>query len=168
MDNGRWRTLGNGCRVASPRKAPPGAMLEIQDEFDPPFEAVEPAECRGPVLFNSPHSGRIYPRAFLLTSRLDLATLRRSRSRWARGAREVRRGARWNATAPRRQHGPGGEPLRPVPCAARSGQNGAVHPNGRMRRPAARRIVVAAGGPPAPGLYPAPPRRGPGPRSRPA
>src|ERR1700755_2986860 len=53
-------------------------MLEIQDEFDPPFEAVEPAECRGPVLFHSPHSGRIYPRAFLLTSRLDLAKLRRS------------------------------------------------------------------------------------------
>jgi N-formylglutamate deformylase len=53
-------------------------MLEIQDEFDPPFEAVEPAECRGPVLFNSPHSGRVYPRTFLLASRLDLATLRRS------------------------------------------------------------------------------------------
>src|ERR1700731_4221508 len=78
MDNGRWRTLGNGCRVAIPQKAPSGAMLEIQDEFDPPFEAVEPEQCRGPVLFNSPHSGRIYPRAFLLTSRLDLATLRRS------------------------------------------------------------------------------------------
>src|ERR1700752_2408465 len=53
-------------------------MLEIQDEFEPPFEAVEPAECRGPVLFNSPHSGRVYPPTFLLTSRLDLATLRRS------------------------------------------------------------------------------------------
>jgi N-formylglutamate amidohydrolase len=53
-------------------------MLEIQDEFDPPFEAVEPAECRGPLLFNSPHSGRVYPRSFLLASRLDLATLRRS------------------------------------------------------------------------------------------
>ena len=53
-------------------------MSESQDEFDPPFEAIEPAECRGPVLFNSPHSGRIYPRAFLLTSRLDLSTLRRS------------------------------------------------------------------------------------------
>src|ERR1700682_2485945 len=53
-------------------------MSESQDEFDPPFEAVEPAHCRGPVLFNSPHSGRIYPRAFLLTSRLALATLRRS------------------------------------------------------------------------------------------
>jgi N-formylglutamate amidohydrolase len=53
-------------------------MLEIQDDFDPPYEAIEPAECRGPVLFNSPHSGRVYPRAFLLASRLDLSTLRRS------------------------------------------------------------------------------------------
>ncbi len=53
-------------------------MADIQDEFDPPFEIVEPAPCRGPLLFNSPHSGRIYPRDFLLASRLDLATLRRS------------------------------------------------------------------------------------------
>ena len=30
------------------------------------------------MLFNSPHSGRVYPRAFLQTSRLDLPTLRRS------------------------------------------------------------------------------------------
>jgi N-formylglutamate deformylase len=52
--------------------------MSQQDEFDPPFEIIEPAEWRGPVLFNSPHSGRIYPRAFLATSRLDLATLRRS------------------------------------------------------------------------------------------
>jgi N-formylglutamate deformylase len=29
-------------------------------------------------LFNSPHSGRVYPRQFLQTSRLDLPTLRRS------------------------------------------------------------------------------------------
>jgi N-formylglutamate deformylase len=53
-------------------------MVEIQDDFDPPFEAVEPAACCGPVLFNSPHSGRVYPGAFLLASRLDLSTLRRS------------------------------------------------------------------------------------------
>ena len=53
-------------------------MSEIQDEFDPPFETVEPAQCRGPLLFNSPHSGRIYPPEFLQTSRLDLPTLRRS------------------------------------------------------------------------------------------
>jgi len=53
-------------------------MSEIQDEFDPPLEAHEPTVCRGPVLFNSPHSGRVYPPDFLLASRLDLATLRRS------------------------------------------------------------------------------------------
>src|SRR5580658_5788025 len=63
---------------ASRRQKPPGPMSEIQDELNPPFEAHEPAVCRGPVLFNSPHSGRIYPREFLLSSRLDLATLRRS------------------------------------------------------------------------------------------
>lgn len=48
------------------------------DELDPPFEVIEPAESRGAVMFNSPHSGRLYPRAFLASSRLDLPTLRRS------------------------------------------------------------------------------------------
>ena len=47
-------------------------------ELDPPFEILEPASCRGPVLFNSPHSGRVYPAAFLAVARLDLPTLRRS------------------------------------------------------------------------------------------
>src|SRR5258708_33174295 len=47
-------------------------------ELDPPFEILEPAQCRGPVVFNSPHSGRIYPRAFLTAAKLDLTTLRRS------------------------------------------------------------------------------------------
>ena len=47
-------------------------------EFDPPFEILEPATCRAPVIFNSPQSGRVYPRAFLSAARLDLATLRRS------------------------------------------------------------------------------------------
>jgi N-formylglutamate amidohydrolase len=53
-------------------------MSEIRDDLDPPFDVLEPSHCRGPVLFNSPHSGSIYPRAFLAASRLDLATLRRS------------------------------------------------------------------------------------------
>src|SRR6186713_3239518 len=53
-------------------------MSEIRDELDPPFEILEPRACQGPVLFNSPHSGRIYPPDFLIASRLDLATLRRS------------------------------------------------------------------------------------------
>src|SRR6476659_8938263 len=53
-------------------------MSEVQDELDPPFEILEPAEWRGPVVFNSPHSGSVYPRAFLAASRLDVSTLRRS------------------------------------------------------------------------------------------
>jgi N-formylglutamate amidohydrolase len=53
-------------------------MRDIKDELDPPFEIIEPAEWRGPILFNSPHSGSIYPRAFLTASRLDTSALRRS------------------------------------------------------------------------------------------
>jgi N-formylglutamate deformylase len=48
------------------------------EDLDPPFDVLEPEQWRGPVLFNSPHSGNVYPRAFLVASRLDLATLRRS------------------------------------------------------------------------------------------
>jgi N-formylglutamate deformylase len=47
-------------------------------ELEPPFEILEPAEWSAPVVFNSPHSGRVYPRAFLSAARLDLAMLRRS------------------------------------------------------------------------------------------
>jgi N-formylglutamate deformylase len=53
-------------------------MSSLEAELDPPFEIAEPAQWRGPVVFNSPHSGRVYPRAFLSAAKLDLATLRRS------------------------------------------------------------------------------------------
>ncbi|MEA2987576.1 MAG: hypothetical protein QOG83_287 [Alphaproteobacteria bacterium] len=53
-------------------------MRDAKDELDPPFEILEPAEWRSPVIFNSPHSGSVYPREFLSASRLDIATLRRS------------------------------------------------------------------------------------------
>jgi N-formylglutamate deformylase len=53
-------------------------MSHDRDELEPPFEILEPAETQGPVVFNSPHSGSIYPPAFLSTARLDLAQLRRS------------------------------------------------------------------------------------------
>src|SRR6266853_1501892 len=52
-------------------------MSELKDELDPPFEILEPAEWQGPVVFNSPHSGSVYPRAFLASSRLDMSALRR-------------------------------------------------------------------------------------------
>jgi N-formylglutamate amidohydrolase len=53
-------------------------MNDLVAELDPPFEILEPAELRAPIVFNSPHSGRVYPRAFLAAARLDLPTLRRS------------------------------------------------------------------------------------------
>src|SRR5262245_41343921 len=61
-----------------PRTFEAHRMSDLKDEFDPPFETLEPTEWRGPVVFNSPHSGNVYPRAFLAASRLDVATLRRS------------------------------------------------------------------------------------------
>ncbi len=53
-------------------------MTDLSDELDPPFDVLEPGDWRGPVVFNSPHSGNVYPRAFLVATRLDLPTLRRS------------------------------------------------------------------------------------------
>jgi len=53
-------------------------MTDPRTEFNPPFEILEPTEWVGAIVFNSPHSGKIYPRAFLTSARLDLASLRRS------------------------------------------------------------------------------------------
>ena len=44
----------------------------------PPFEIIEPAVWRAPIIFNSPHSGSVYPREFLAASRINEAALRRS------------------------------------------------------------------------------------------
>jgi N-formylglutamate amidohydrolase len=52
--------------------------MTAHDELDPPFEILQPGHWRGPVVFNSPHSGNVYPRHFLAASRLDMAVLRRS------------------------------------------------------------------------------------------
>jgi N-formylglutamate deformylase len=49
-----------------------------REELNPAFEILEPVEWRGPVAFNSPHSGSIYPGTFLAATRLELAVLRRS------------------------------------------------------------------------------------------
>ncbi len=44
----------------------------------PPFVVASPAEQRVPFVFNSPHSGRLYPPRFLAMSRLDAVSIRRS------------------------------------------------------------------------------------------
>jgi N-formylglutamate amidohydrolase len=50
----------------------------IEAELDPPFSIQRPERLGVPFIFNSPHSGRVYPRAFLAASRLDALSLRKS------------------------------------------------------------------------------------------
>ena len=47
-------------------------------DFERPIETVEPLRLTSPLVFSSPHSGSIYPERFLVASRLDSLTLRRS------------------------------------------------------------------------------------------
>ena len=53
-------------------------MTQFDGELSPPFEIVEPANWRAPIIFNSPHSGSVYPAEFLSASRIDVTALRRS------------------------------------------------------------------------------------------
>src|SRR5215470_1483284 len=76
-----WYVAGENAKFHIPAPANTDrkvVMTEPRDELDPPFEILEPPEWAGPVVFNSPHSGRVYPRSFLTSARLELAALRRS------------------------------------------------------------------------------------------
>ena len=53
-------------------------MTLFDGELSPPFEIIEPRVWRAPIIFNSPHSGSVYPDEFLSASRIDLPALRRS------------------------------------------------------------------------------------------
>jgi N-formylglutamate deformylase len=53
-------------------------MTQFDGEMSSPFEIVEPATWRAPIIFNSPHSGSVYPQEFLKASRIDVVALRRS------------------------------------------------------------------------------------------
>ncbi|MFM8680201.1 MAG: N-formylglutamate amidohydrolase [Alphaproteobacteria bacterium] len=48
------------------------------DPLDPPFVVRLPTAATAPVVFASPHSGRVYPEAFLRASRIDPLGLRSS------------------------------------------------------------------------------------------
>ena len=51
---------------------------QIEAAFAPPFEIIGPQRPGSPLIFNSPHSGRIYPGDFQERSRLTKKALRRS------------------------------------------------------------------------------------------
>lgn len=52
--------------------------MAVPQEFLPPFETFKPDVQGVAVVFCSPHSGRVYPPAFLAESRLDPHALRKS------------------------------------------------------------------------------------------
>ncbi len=53
-------------------------QFDIDCTDGPAFEILHPVVHSAPFVFNSPHSGRSYPRGFLEQSRLDALTIRRS------------------------------------------------------------------------------------------
>jgi N-formylglutamate amidohydrolase len=57
---------------------PDTPMLQTAAGPCPAFEVLEPAVQRVPLVFCSPHSGRVYPSAFLESSRLGGDAIRRS------------------------------------------------------------------------------------------
>jgi len=63
---------GDSGQTETMAETPPASL------FTPPFEVVRPRTQLFPAVFNSPHSGRVYPAEFLAVSRLDAHALRRS------------------------------------------------------------------------------------------
>lgn len=57
---------------------PDHELKSIETELSPPFTVVRPVVQTSPLVICSPHSGRVYPQAFLARSRLDPLTLRKS------------------------------------------------------------------------------------------
>ncbi len=55
-----------------------GQASPVEPELAEPLALLAAREASTPLVFSSPHSGRIYPARFLEATRLDLATLRRS------------------------------------------------------------------------------------------
>lgn len=58
-----------------------GVLTEVTATKDFPagaFTLRQPVAQQAPFVFNSPHSGRVYPQRFLAMSRLDAAAIRRS------------------------------------------------------------------------------------------
>ena len=66
------------------------------NRFDPPFDVLAGQTiCVPPVVFNSPHSGRIYPAEFVARSKLDPHALRRSEDYFVDEAVRRRRRCIW-------------------------------------------------------------------------
>ena len=57
---------------------PPTVSSALTDSFTPAFDVLQPPARHFPVVFNSPHSGNVYPPDLTAMTRLDPLTLRKS------------------------------------------------------------------------------------------
>ncbi|MDR3498982.1 MAG: N-formylglutamate amidohydrolase [Parvibaculum sp.] len=64
--------------AAEPAPAAPAVSRDEEALFGEPVRIEKPARQKVPFVFSSPHSGRLYPAAFVTASNLDAVTLRRS------------------------------------------------------------------------------------------
>ncbi|ODT78160.1 MAG: N-formylglutamate amidohydrolase [Pelagibacterium sp. SCN 64-44] len=60
------------------RRATGGEGVRSDYWDQPAFETIRPRRVLAPVVFNSPHSGRVYPARFLAMTRLDHLSIRQS------------------------------------------------------------------------------------------
>ena len=99
--------------------------LSLVDDFESPSRSSSRRRRRSPLVFNSPHSGRLYPRSFVAASRLDPAdpaplrgqlrrrtVRRRRRARRAADARALSRAPISTSTA---------SPTSSIPACSRGG-----------------------------------------------
>ena len=73
-----WRDTPSPKIAGQDLSMPERERETIAAELRPPFTILAPELLRSPFVFCSPHSGRIYPKAFLASSRLDAQALRKS------------------------------------------------------------------------------------------
>jgi N-formylglutamate amidohydrolase len=57
---------------------PEREIASIRAELDPPIAVLRPLQQAAPIVLSSPHSGRVYPRAFVSAARLTGLALRSS------------------------------------------------------------------------------------------
>ncbi len=74
----RQRDLFDPLKAVAPGQDHAAAPRPAEPELWPPVEVSDPTSQALPLVFSSPHSGCIYPDAFLSATRLDPLALRRS------------------------------------------------------------------------------------------
>src|SRR5689334_15379715 len=75
-----WTKPGARCRIIDTNLSGRDLRSDYWDR--PAFETIRPRRLTAPIVFNSAHSGRVYPERFLAMTRLDHLSIRQSEDAW--------------------------------------------------------------------------------------